>query len=367
MIHTSVVSRIFLLLLAGLLSCKPPEVIEPVPEPEDITWELHPEIRLDRRLQIQAKATFDRLWLLGNNYLLSLDPQHQLVSDELVAPRGNQLWYRSFLSESYFATELTSKHVFELRNNYVPEQKARIDLRALDPTIFEVNFYYNQPMAINSRGRLLVGGKRYSGNLGAGNGIPMFIFQTQQAADSIEVKLEQKFEINQGISNAAGSNYLTGVYAFGESFFFSNSENGFYQLQEGEEPELVLPLELVHMFRRNDTLFAMGYQVNFSFGMGFLPPGDTQWQFRSFGNLDNGFLRFDAIENRIITFRGSQIWEIVPDPSYTSLNIRELNNRGLDQVTIHDIEAFQGRVYLCTERGLFFLPINDFFTFKPEE
>lgn len=115
---------------------------------------------------------------MGNNYLLSLDADHRLLSEELVAPVGNDLWNRSFLSDNLFATELKGQQAFELRRNSDPEEKITVDLRSLDSSVYAVNSYYNPPMAINSRGQILVGG-RYDARAFPGiTGFPIFILQT---------------------------------------------------------------------------------------------------------------------------------------------------------------------------------------------
>ena len=358
--------RWLLVCLIGLSGCGPSEEVTPTPEPELKEWQLHPEVLLDRRLQIQARATEDRMWLLGNNYLLSLDTGHRLVSDVLVAPLGNQLWHRSFLSDDYFATELTANYTFSLRRNDRPDKQANVNLRELDSTVFQLNSYYNSPMAINSRGQILVGGWVNAASSPGVTGIPLFILQVAETDDSLRISLDRRTRVNEGLVNYAGSNYLNGIYAFGDTFYFSNTENRFYRLLHDQEPQLLFPFSLVHMFKKNDTLFAIGYQQDFNLGLGFLPPGEQQWQTRYFGQLDNGFMRYESVQNRIVIYRGNQLWELVPNPNYDYLTINELNNLGLDQTTIHDIEVFQGRVYICTSRGLYFQPIEDFFSFKPE-
>lgn len=99
--------RLFGLVLIILTGCDNTP-IEPVLSESEapVSWQLHPEITLDLKLQMQATVAGDSLWLLGNNYLLCLDANHRLVYQELVAPLGNNLWRRSFLSEEIFATEL---------------------------------------------------------------------------------------------------------------------------------------------------------------------------------------------------------------------------------------------------------------------
>lgn len=348
-----------------LIGCKPPE--EVILEPEIPVWTNHPDIQLDRRLQIQAHATDDRLWLMGNNYLLSLDSDHRLSSDELVAPIGNDLWNRSFLSGDLFATELYRNYAFDLRLNEDPSIKTRVDLRELNCDVQEINGSFCSPMAINNQGQVLVGGWVNAGRSPAVTGLPLFLLQPTLTNDSLSVKLERQFWVNQGFVNVAGSNIINGMYAVGDTFYFSNTNMRFYQLPPNQEPELLFQMSQVSMLEVRDTLLAIGYLEDLSLGWYFRRRSENTWNPRNFQPLDNGFMRFAVIQDRIIAYRRSQIWELLPNSDHTSLTIKELNTLGLEQLIIHDMTEFKGRVYLCTERGLYYQPLSDFFIDKSPE
>lgn len=342
-----------------LIGCKPTE--EVIPEPDIPSWISHPEVQLDRRLQIQAHTTEDRLWLMGNNYLLSLDADHRLSSDELVAPMGNDLGNRSFLSDDLFATELYRNHAFDLRLNENPSIKARVDLRELDSDVQEINSDFGSPMAINNQGQILVGGWVNAASSPGVTGLPLFLLQPTLINDSLSVELKRQFWVNKGFVNFAGSNIINGMYAIGDTFYFSNTADRFYQLPPNQEPELLFPMSQVSLLEVRDTLLAIGYLEDLSLGWYFRRRSENNWQLRNFQPLDNGFMRFEVIQDRIIAYRRSQLWELHPNSDHTSVEIRELNNLGLEQLVIHDIKEFKERVYLCTERGLYYQPLSDFF------
>ena len=358
--------RFFLMGLGLLLmQCQSrQEPVEPSGEADtQSSWQLHPEVRLDRRLQMHAQVAGDSLWLLGNNYLLCLDAGHRLVVDELVAPLGNGLWNRSFLSKQFFATELDGQHRFELRPNRDPSVAAQVDLRALDSSVQEINYGYNPPMAINDRGQLLVAGRIF----GNRTGIPLFLMQPSRAGDSLSVALIREIWLETGYPDRV-TNLINGIYAFGDTFYFSMSRpSQFYRLLPGGEPEVLFPLSLAHVFWVHDTLTAIGYDRAFDLNWYHRSPGRGTWEGVNLGEFDNGFVRYEAVEDRVICYRRAQIWELTPNQAFSQVNIQELNNRGLEQLTIHDVAVFQDRVYLCTSRGLYYQSLADFFTAKPTE
>lgn len=356
----------FLCVLSGLflLRCQPP-VVEPDPAAETLpSWQLHPEVRLDRRLQMHAQVAGDSLWLLGNNYLLCLDADHRVVVDELVAPLGNALWYRSFLSLRFFATELNRQHQFELRLNRDPSVKARVNLRALDSSTQEINAGYNQPMAINDRGQLLVAGLIY----GERTGVPLFLMEPSLIGDSLSMPLIREIWLETGYPGYATGNRINGIYAFGDTFYFSMSgPYQFYRLLPGGEPEVLFPLSLAHVFWVHDTLTAIGYDREFDLNWYHRSPSSHTWQGVNLGEFDNGYMRYESVQDRVICYWRAQLWELTHNRDFSQVYIQELNNQGLTQLIIHDVAVFQDRVYLCTSRGLYYQPLADFFTYQPTE
>ena len=68
------------------------------------------------------------------------------------------------------------------------------------------------------------------------------------------------------------------------------------------------------------------------------------------------------VDDKIVGYRYSQLWEITF--SENDVVVRELDNYGIDGVSITSLSVFDNNVYLSTMSGVFYKPVDNFFESK---
>jgi hypothetical protein len=86
--------------------------------------------------------------------------------------------------------------------------------------------------------------------------------------------------------------------------------------------------------------------------------------FAKFTAYDYSFLNYTKIDNKIIGYRYGQLWDI--SVSETELIAKELDNDGLDGISITSVSKFDDKVYLSTLSGVFYKIADEFFDYKIE-
>jgi hypothetical protein len=81
----------------------------------------------------------------------------------------------------------------------------------------------------------------------------------------------------------------------------------------------------------------------------------------------NQFLRIQFIQDRLVTYAGrDNIYEILNYKDPENIEIKELENLGLQGLWVKDIEFFNNQVYVATNGGLFLKDLEDFWIVKEE-
>lgn len=81
----------------------------------------------------------------------------------------------------------------------------------------------------------------------------------------------------------------------------------------------------------------------------------------------NQFLRVQLIQDRLVTWAGrDNIYEILNYKDSENIEIKELENLGLEGLWVKDLEFFNDQIYVSTNGGLFLKDLEDFWTFKEE-
>lgn len=79
----------------------------------------------------------------------------------------------------------------------------------------------------------------------------------------------------------------------------------------------------------------------------------------------NQWMRIRFVGDRLVCFIGNDIiFEIINYKDPETIGLRQLENRGLDDLLIRDIKYFHGKVYVATNAGLFTKQLEDFWEDK---
>ncbi|MFK7772619.1 MAG: hypothetical protein AB8F94_10785 [Saprospiraceae bacterium] len=359
---------LILIPLLLFFSCKK-EAIPPIDNvEEEPCWQLHPEIELDRRLLIQSYATEDNLFLLSHNYFLKMDEQG-LVQEQFISEEGNySLYDYPMLNDKIFAIGLDVFNLGKI-NIYSSSNPAiftTIDIKAIDSTVIEINYFSGNGMVINDSNKLLFSvGKEYV------QGVPdpylylwMFDVMIEDNLLTIEFDQEIKIEI-PGTSNTLTEKSVSGLSVFDNEFYCSITRpvTTFKINNEGEYEEL-FPLRHAKIFSRNDTLFALGHIATCDIGYAIKPP-NANWTTYSLGLYDGCWGQFYQVNDQFIMVIRDQLWVIKVDPN-SIREIKELDASCIQSTSIRSLVNFKDKIYLATHEGLYFKKLEAFFTYKEE-
>lgn len=341
---------------------------KPDETPEKPLWELHPALKLDRRLLIQSFTTDEFIYLLSNNYFLKMD-ENNLLEEHFISESGNiSLFDYPMLNEQLFAVGLDVYHLnqLEIFSTQNPEISTAIDLFAIDSTFEEINYFWGNGMCVNADNKLLFSvSKKYDPDVFD----PylyfwMFDFVLEQDHLTIEFDKEIKIEFPE-VSNTYGVKSITEILVFDNEFYCSiNTPTTTYKIDSEGAYEELFPLRDSRIFSKNDTLFALGHTREYEIGYAIKPPFGNSWETYSLGVFDGGSGKFYQVNGQFIMVKSNQFWELKISHSDQTFSFKEIDREGLPPISIRSLFEFKNKVYLVTPEGLFYKKLEDFFTYK---
>lgn len=149
--------------------------------------------------------------------------------------------------------------------------------------------------------------------------------------------------------------------------FYVGTDWGFYRITENGEIHFQMPDQVAFTsFEHRGELYTMarhGRKQNHSL---FRSMSDHGWSLDAqLGNTAE-WLSYHAISNEILLASyNSQIFEV--EPGIDKLNVRELDNTGLEGHAITSIAMIGDKVYIGTQSGMFSKAAEHLLTYKEEE
>lgn len=126
------------------------------------------------------------------------------------------------------------------------------------------------------------------------------------------------------------------LQAVNDNFYISPNYNETYRVSPDGEAVKVLDTRLYDVFKDKQNLYAIGTS-----GSGYVSADDGQtWRKQFDLPKEMTWLTYTYVDDRIIGYRNSQIFEIVASPAHISIN--ELDNDGLLGKGITSINELKG-------------------------
>jgi hypothetical protein len=359
---------LFFIPLFLFFSCKK-ESIPPINDVEENPcWQLHPDIELDRRLLIQSYATEDHLFLLSNNYFLKMD-ETGLVEEHFISEEGNlSLYDYPMLNDKLFAVGfdgyfLEKLKIYSSRNL---EVFTTIDLKAIDSTFTEINYFSGNGMVVNDSNKLLFSVKKQYVQGASEPNLYLWMFDVIMEDDALTIEFDQEIKIEiPGTSNLTGEKSVSELRVFENEFYCSiKSPTATFKINNQGEYKELFPLRHAKVFSRNDTLIALGHVGGCDVGYAIKPPNDN-WTTYSLGLNDGCWGSFYKVNDQFIMVNQDQLWVIKVDPN-SFREIKELDASCIQSTSIRSLVNFKDRIYLATHEGLYVKKLEDFFIYKEE-
>lgn len=344
--------------LIVLVSCSKDDELEPISNEFNYftEWSSHPDVNFDKIYLQNGFATDDRLYVVGNNYFLTFDENHQLVDEYLISEAGINIGSTNiptitekvfgYKSDGRFSPSLT------LHLNENPSVQTTIDIHAVDTNFVGIITRLNNHFVITDDDILIIPGvEQIVNNTSL---LAFHFFQLNITDTSIEYNYIKKV------------NYTVPVSFFEFFNVFLNEEflyfGYFATFRLNLETDIITEVSAIqnpYPVQVQDTFFIVGSTLNSRLSFDFLI-NDSQISINTADYFDNNYLRFTSIDDVIIGYRAGMVKMFQINGN--QIFIRSINNLDIfGRVTIDKIVEFQNRVYLITHNGLYSKELKEFF------
>lgn len=372
---------IFLLIITVLfsISCEKDD-IEPVELYKTHRWNSHPAFQYENSILLNSFsvdssymviAGTDYFSKVGDAVSIGAGAYDSIFEDDFIKqmniaikPVNRKIPITSQLTLIYNETGAASGQInFISTINYgsSASYSTSLKMEEIDPAF--TGFHFDRPawsdcVAINDNGQVLI---PYNSWTNDEFQLRLLLVNTEQTGDNTSptkildtkiIKIEDEFEIR-----------VNRLQSLNELFFVTTDTKTYRIDTEGNLTDKFDDYQLYNIVQRNDTLYAFGY--DFTLGQKeFLHSINhgRVWDKISTSQTEIAYLNFTTIENKIIGYWRSQIWQF--DFSESGYSVVELDNDGLTGEIITSITAYKNKAYATTRTGLFYRNLSNLFEIK---
>lgn len=321
-------------------------------------WQAHPEVNFDKIYLQNGLVVDDKLYVVGNNYFLTFNENHELENEYLISEAGINIGFANIPTITkkvfgYKKSDYDPELVLHLNNN--PNVKTTIDLNALDTmNIVNISTYYNEHFVITEDNILIIPCKRKISQMEYRH---VFYF-IQLEITATEINYQVLSTVQYSILHPFSNTDITGLSLRNNNLYFVN--DSLYQLNLNSlETNNLRDMNYGYFMEVQDTFFIVGHDYNYNLSFNYTVNNGQNFILNSFGYYDNGFMRFASIGNQIIGYRGGGLihFQLTNEfINYSSINTTDIY-RTFD---IEKILTFKDRVYLVGRNGLYSKALNSF-------
>lgn len=351
-----------------LISCEKEKIVEVLVEKE-FNWKTLDGFQYNDVVQMNGYATDDRIFFLGHNSFTSI------VSDSINHPGsafgGNVARYDNWYEQpsdrklpicaDYFLSynQLGGWLVFiPTMNPVTSDSQAYLNIDIIDSTYghFDfVHFSLGECIAINRKNQSLI---PYISYIESKNVLKLALVDVEVEKPMSYYQLKTTKVKILKVPDAYQYNVIA-IESIGDYFFLSTNSK-VYRIDSLGNIENVLDTRLYRFIEISEELYGFGYNNIY-----ISSDNGLTWDKGYEINPDLKLLNYTKINNKLIGYRFGQLWELSIDDN--ELIVNELDNDGLDGVSITSVNKFDNKVYLSSLSGVYYKSIDDFFEYKIEQ
>lgn len=183
-----------------------------------------------------------------------------------------------------------------------------------------------------------------------------FILVPYAGSYRIDTLRTKKIKIEYQHANT-GNHYIDEVFTFKDYFIFSFNSN-VYKLNSDGTLKIFNNLYFNNVFNKRDTLYATNYNSLF-----ISTDEGNNWNQLMSGTLPNLiYYKFYQINNELVVANYSNLYHVIIGNN--TVQVKELENNGLDGNYITSISQYRSRVYVTSLSGVYYRNLKNFFTYK---
>ena len=264
----------------------------------------------------------------------------------------------------------TILNIYPLDN---PVANYSFDLKTIDPQLSGIYTSRELPICINKAGKMLVVCTKDSmvGNTLYPSGyMHMLFFDMKLNNGVLSPQFDKKVVYIKDTSLLNVKNWppVISINTDGDNFYVALSGQYYETLKVSTNGDVssAFPLNITYFIPTKDTIQILGFNNRFELNWGYmLNSFSSGYNISNLGWYNGGWMRFTAIDNRIIGYQGHQMFLFVIDRGTGKYSIRELENKGIELYTqINSIVQIGDKVMVATINGAYTKKLKHFFDFK---
>lgn len=351
-----------------IISCEKEKIVEVIKEKE-YNWVSHDDFQYNDVVQMNSYSTDNKLFLLGHSSFSSV------VFDSLNHPElpfGSNvahfdLWYEQPsdrklpICEDYFISYSKSNGWIAFipsSNPVLSGAGVSLSLQNMDTTYAYFDFIHfssGECIAINDQKQSLI---PYISFVDSKNVLKLALIDIKTNFITSNYYLDT-LEVNILTISDEYQYDVIALESIGDNFFLTTNSK-VYRIDKSGNIENVLSARINKMVESSGKIYGFGRDNIY-----ISSDNGLTWQEGYNVQYDYSLLNYSKIDNKIIGYRYGQLWELQIND--TELIVHELDNDGLEGISITSVSSFHNKVYLSTLSGVFFKSIDEFFDYKTEK
>lgn len=348
-----------------MVSCEKEKIVE---VEKEYKWKSHADFRYNEIVQMNSYATNDLLFFIGYDSFSSLVPDsishpdlpfggstaHYNIWNELPGDRKMPI-----CDDYFFVYNKATDWIgfYPTLNPVLSRSMIAFDIKSVDSSFVSFEFQHFMSgtcVAINNKKQALI---PYQSHDDLGLRLKLMLLDIKVDKDYY-VYLDTLKTTTIRILDEYQSNLIQ-LQSVGD-YFFLTTDSKVYRVDNLGNIDNVLETRLNRIIESSGTLYGFGrgnIYISSDNGLTWNTGYTVQYEY--------SLLNYTKIDDKIIAYRYGQLWEIIINE--TGVEAKELDNDGLDGVSITSVSKFDGKVYLSTLSGVYYKLADDFFDYKIEE
>lgn len=349
-----------------LIGCEKEKIIE-VEVEKEYSWKAHKRFTHENVTQMNSFATDDYLFFRGLSTFVSIVPEgknhhHGFVGGKsmmyyLIDPQSHQI--KLPIGPDYLISYTHIDGEVRFYSTMLPngaQESASLNIKDIDNTFLnfkhqQLHFTVSESCVINDRNQALI---PYTINNNS-----WYLLKLALVDVSVRDMPSNYVEIVKTKTISIPEEWQQSVHAIesvGE-YFFITTQSKVFRVDSKGNIVTVSDTPLLRIIESSGKLYGVGNKSVFI-------SSDKGLTWKEIYNVQQEFswISLSKVEDKIVGYRYSQLWEITFNEN--DLIVRELDNYGIDGVSITSLSVFDNNVYLSTMSGVFYKPVDDFFESK---
>lgn len=344
-----------------IVNCEKEKIIE---IEKEYNWKKHESFQYNDVAQMNSLATNDQLYFLGHNTFTSLVSGSLDHPDALFGGSAihYDIWYEqpSDRKLPICADYFISYNKLNGWLRFIPTQNpvsagtsVSLSIKNIDSTYTDfdlVHFSVGECMVINEQNKALI---PYVSFVDSKMSLKLALVNIKKEIladvhlDTIETRI---------LSIPEPYQHNSIIESIGDNFFFITNSK-VYRIDNLGNIENVLDTELNKIIESEGKLYGISTKNLF-----ISSDNGLTWNEGYTIPYIYSSLNYTKIDNKIIGYRYNQLWNIVITDS--EISAQELDNNGLDGISITSVSNFDKKAYISSLSGVYFKPLDDFFNYR---